>query len=174
MAALAGCAGYRPPPPAFHEVLNQPYVLGAGDEVRVTVYEQDDLSNHYAVDQGGYISFPLIGAVAARGRTAAELEAEIAGRLRQGYINEPDVSVEISRYRPVFVMGGVTAAGQYAYVPGMTVQKAIAAAGGFTGRAYQTDADVTRDINGEVVTGRVLVSDPVLPGDTIYVRERLF
>ncbi len=91
-----------------------------------------------------------------------------------GYLRNPDVSVEVDRYRPVFVMGEVGAAGQYSYVPGMTVQKAIAAAGGFTARANQSNVDVTRTVNGKVLTGRVVTSDPLLPGDTIYVRERLF
>jgi polysaccharide export outer membrane protein len=56
----------------------------------------------------------------------------------------------------------------------MTVQNAIAIAGGFTGRAQQQDVDITRHINGKVITGRVPTSDPILPGDTIHVRERLF
>ncbi len=86
----------------------------------------------------------------------------------------PDVSAEIDRYRPIFVMGEVGAPGQYSYVPGMTVQKAIASAGGFSPRAQQANADITRAINGKVITGRVVTSDPLLPGDTIYVRERLF
>jgi polysaccharide export outer membrane protein len=172
--AMAGCSGYRPTPAAFHEALSQPYLLGAGDSVRVTVFEQEGLSNTYSVDQAGYIAFPLIGGVAARGRTAAQIEQEIASRLANGYIRDPDVSVEIDRYRPIFVMGEVSAAGQYSYVPGMTVQKAVAVAGGFTARANQSNADVTRDINGEIITGRVLMSDPLLPGDTVYVRERLF
>ena len=90
------------------------------------------------------------------------------------YIRDPDVSVEVERYRPVFIMGEVGAAGQYSYVPGMTAQKAIAAAGGFSPRAYQGNVDVTRTINGKVMTGRVMITDPLLPGDTIYVRERLF
>jgi polysaccharide export outer membrane protein len=79
-----------------------------------------------------------------------------------------------SSYRPIFVMGEVGAAGQYSYVPGLTVQKAIAIAGGFTPRANQESVDITRDINGKVMTGRVITSDPLLPGDTVYVRERLF
>lgn len=177
LAAAAGvtsCSSYRPAPAAFHEAMNQPYLLGAGDRVRITVFEQDGLTNTYAVDQSGYISFPLVGAVAARGKTGAQLERAIAAKLANGYVREPDVSVEIDRYRPIFVMGEVGAAGQYSYVPGMTVQKAIAAAGGFTARANQANADVTRDLNGEVMTGRVLLSDPILPGDTIYIRERLF
>jgi polysaccharide export outer membrane protein len=117
---------------------------------------------------------PLIGSVAARGHTGKQLEQAIAAALARGYIRNPDVSVEVSRYRPVFIMGEVGAPGQYSYVPGMTVQKAIAAAGGFTPRANQGGADITREINGKVMTGRVPTTDPLLPGDTIYVRERLF
>lgn len=174
MSALAGCSSYRPAPAAFHQAINQPYVLDAGDSARITVFGQTDLTNTYSVDQAGYIAFPLVGAIAARGRTAQEIEADIASRLRNGYLRDPDVSVQMDRYRPVFVMGEVGAAGQYSYVPGMTVQKAIAAAGGYSARAYQDNADITRAINGKVMTGRVLTSDPLLPGDTVYIRERLF
>lgn len=173
-AIISGCSGYRPAPAAFHEAINQPYRLGAGDRVRITVFEQESLTNTYSVDQSGYIAFPLVGAIAARGHTAQQVEGTIAARLREGYLRDPDVSVEIDRYRPIFVMGEVGAAGQYSYVPGMTVYKAIAVAGGFTPRANQGNVDINRDINGKVMTGRVLTSDPILPGDTIYVRERLF
>ncbi|WP_377514531.1 polysaccharide biosynthesis/export family protein [Ochrobactrum sp. RH2CCR150] len=170
----SACTSYRPAPPAFHEALNQPYMLDAGDRVRITVFEQASLTNTYSVDQAGYVAFPLVGSIPARGKTAKQLEGLIASKLRGGYLRDPDVSVEIDRYRPIFVMGEVGAAGQYSYVPGMTVQKAIAAAGGFSPRANQENADITRQFNGKVLTGRVLISDPILPGDTIYVRERLF
>jgi polysaccharide export outer membrane protein len=172
LISLAACSGYRPAPAAFHEAINQPYTLG--DSVRVTVFDQADLTNSYAVDQSGYISFPLVGAVPARGRTVQQMESAIAAKLRQGFLRSPDVSVQVDQYRPVFIMGEVGSAGQYAYVPGMTVQTAIASAGGFSARANQANADITRHINGRVMTGRVLISDPILPGDTIYVRERLF
>jgi polysaccharide export outer membrane protein len=171
---VGGCSGYRPAPSAFHAALNQPYRLGAGDRVRITVFEQDSLTNTYSVNSAGYIAFPLVGAVPARGQTVQQLEAAIAGKLRQGFLRDPDVSVEVDRYRPIFVMGEVGSAGQYSYVPGLTVQKAIAMAGGFTPRANQDTVDITRDINGKIVTGRVVTSDPLLPGDTISVRERLF
>lgn len=170
----AGCSGYRPAPEAFHEVLYQPYVLDAGDQLRVTVFDQEDLTNTYSVDQAGYISFPLVGDVPARGHTVKQMEEQIAAKLRQGYLRNPDVTVQVDRYRPIFVMGEVGEPGQYSYVPGMTIQKAVAAAGGFTPRAAQANVDVTREINGKVMTGRVVVSDPLLPGDTLYVRERLF
>jgi polysaccharide export outer membrane protein len=174
VSMVAGCSSYKPTPEAFHKVLDEPYRLGAGDRVRVTVFEQEGLTNTYSVDQSGYLSFPLVGAIPARGHTAQELEREIANKLRQGYLRDPDVSVEIDRYRPIFVMGEVGAAGQYSYVPGLTVQKAVAIAGGYTPRANQESVDITRDINGKVITGRVRTSDPLLPGDTVYVRERLF
>jgi len=171
---LSACSSYRPAPPAFHAALNEPYMLNSGDRVRVTVFEQASLTNNYSVDQSGYIAFPLIGSVPASGKTVKQLEGVIASKLRGGYLRDPDVSVEVDRYRPIFIMGEVGGSGQYSYVPGMTVQKAIAAAGGFSPRANQENVDITRAVNGEVVTGRVLISDPILPGDTVYVRERLF
>jgi len=170
----AGCATYQPVDEAFHAALQQPYMLDAGDGIRITVFEQKELTNSYSVDKAGYIAFPLVGSVAARGRTPKEIEADIAAKLRNGFIRDPDVSVEVERYRPVFVMGEVGSAGQYVYVPGMTVQNAVAIAGGFSARAQQANADITRSVNGKVLSGRVPLSDPVLPGDTIYVRERLF
>lgn len=172
--ALSGCSGYRPAPAAFNKMLEQPYRLGAGDRIRVTVFEQQGLTNSYAVDQSGYIAFPLVGSVPARGYTVKQIEAALATKLRNGYLRDPDVSVEVDRYRPVFVMGEVGAAGQYSYVPGLTVQKAVAMAGGYTPRANQGSVDITRDINGKVLTGRVRTTDPLLPGDTVYIRERLF
>lgn len=173
-ALAAGCSSYRPAPAAFSKSLQAPYVLDSGDRIRVTVFEQEALTNTYSVDQAGYIAFPLVGAVPARGQSAAQLEGSIAAKLRNGYLRDPDVSVEIDRYRPIFVMGEVGASGQYSYVPGMTVQKAIAVAGGFSPRGNQSTVDITRTVNGKVMTGRVHTSDPLLPGDTIYVRERLF
>jgi polysaccharide export outer membrane protein len=174
VSMIAGCSSYKPAPAAFHKILEEPYRLGAGDRVRVTVFEQQGLTNTYSVDQSGYLSFPLVGAIPARGHTAQQLEGEIAAKLRQGYLRDPDVTVEVDRYRPIFVMGEVGAAGQYSYVPGLTVQKAVAIAGGYSARANQGSVDITRDVNGKVITGRVTTSDPLLPGDTVYVRERLF
>ncbi|MCX8280391.1 polysaccharide export protein [Phyllobacterium sp. 0TCS1.6C] len=171
---LGGCASYRPAPPAFNEAINKPYLLDAGDRIRLTVFEQEGITNTYSVDQAGYISVPLIGSVPARGKTIQQIEAAVADKLKKGYLRDPDIAVEVDRYRPLFIMGEVGAAGQYSYVPGMTAQKAIAAAGGFSPRANQENVDVTRQINGESLTGRVTISEQVLPGDTIYVRERFF
>ena len=118
-ATLAIHAGN--PAPRQHGAVNMPIYQS-------TVFEQASLSNSYAVDQSGYISFPLVGAVPARGQTTKQVEKLLADKLRRGYLRDPDVSVEVDQYRPVFVMGEVNAAGQYAYVPGLTVQKAVEAA----------------------------------------------
>ena len=171
---LGGCTSYQPAPKAFSEATIQPYRLDSGDRLRINVFEQAGLSGTYTVDQAGYVAFPLIGTVASRGRTLPELEGTIAAKLKQGYLRDPDVTIEVDRYRSVFIMGEVGQAGQYAYVPGMTVQNAIAVAGGFSPRANQSNADITRKINGRIITGRVPITDAVLAGDTIYVRERLF
>jgi polysaccharide export outer membrane protein len=173
-ALVSSCSSYRPAPRAFSESTIQPYRVDSGDRLRVTVFDQKDLTNTYSVDQAGYIAFPLVGSVPARGRTLQELEGQLAGKLQQGFLRNPDITIEMDRYRPVFVMGEVGQAGQYTYVPGMTVQNAIAVAGGYSARANQANADITRKINGKILTGRVVISDPVLAGDTIYVRERLF
>ncbi|MBB3978156.1 polysaccharide export outer membrane protein [Rhizobium azooxidifex] len=174
MAAMTGCSGYRPAPKSFQEATIQPYRLDSGDRLRVTVFEQQSLSNTYLVDQAGYIAFPLVGSVPARGKTIQEMESIIAGKLRQGYLRDPDVSIEVANYRSIYLMGEVGQAGQYSYVAGMTVQNAIAVAGGFSPRANQSNVDVTRKVNGRVITGRISIAEPILAGDTIYVRERLF
>ena len=171
---LAGCSSYRPAGDAFHKSLIGPYQLDSGDRVRLIVFNQDELNNEYTVDQSGYVSIPLIGNIPARGKQTSQLARDIAGRLSNGFIRDPDVSVEIAQYRPFFVMGEVNSAGQYAYVSGMTVQTAIAIAGGFSPRAQQRYVDITRQLNGKILTGRVRLTSPVRPGDTIYVRERFF
>ncbi|MCX5493641.1 polysaccharide export protein [Kaistia dalseonensis] len=174
-ALLGGCtSSYPPPDPATYKALVAPYRLDSGDRLRVVVFGQADLTNSYTIDQAGMISMPLVGTVAARGRTTQEIEADIATKLRGGYVRNPDVSVEVDRYRPFFIMGEVTSAGQYPYVTGMTVQTAVAIAGGFTPRAQKSDVDVTRQVNGKVMTVRLLPTQPVYPGDTLNVRERLF
>ena len=129
---MAAPAAYAEPMPPRYDA---PYHLDAGDRLRVVVYGQEGLTNTYAIDAGGSITMPLIGAVPARGRTTAGLAAEIAAKLRKGFIREPSVAVEVEAYRPFFILGEVAAPGQYPYVPNMTVESAVAIAGGFSPRA---------------------------------------
>jgi polysaccharide export outer membrane protein len=150
------------------------YTLGAGDKLRVVVFGQDGLTNSYNVDASGNITMPLIGPVMARGLTTAELSAAIGARLRQGFIREPHVAVEVEAYRPFFILGEVTFPGQYPFVANMTVETAVAIAGGFTPRAYHTDVVLSRAVGGETIRATVPVTTPVRPGDTITINERWF
>ncbi len=150
------------------------YRLDAGDKLRVVVYGQEGLTNTYAIDAGGAITMPLIGSVPARGRTPAELASAITGRLRGGYIRDPSVAVEIESYRPFFILGEVAAPGQYPYVPNMSVESAVAIAGGFSPRAKRDRVTLTHtDASG---SSRYVVplGTPVSPGDTVFVGERWF
>jgi polysaccharide export outer membrane protein len=117
---------------------------------------------------------PLIGAVPASGSTTRDLERAIEARLRAGFLREPRVSVEIDVFRPFFVLGEVTNAGQFPFVAGMTVQKAIAIAGGFSPRAFKHHVELTRVVKGQSITGEVPIDYPLKPGDTVVVRERWF
>ena len=150
------------------------YRLDAGDKLRVVVYGQDGLTNSYAIDAGGSITMPLIGAVPARGRTPAGLAAEISAKLRSGYIRDPSVAVEIESYRPFFILGEVQAPGQYPYVPNMSVESAVAIAGGFSPRARRDRVTLTHaDASGSM---RIVVplGTALSPGDTVLVGERWF
>ena len=172
---LGGCAHLQPPAAGFDEpVYMAHYQLDSGDRLRVIVFGQDSLSNIYAVDSTGSISMPLIGRIGSRGLTPQVLERHVEQRLREGFLREPKVSIEVEQYRPFFILGEVTQPGQYPYVNGLTVQTAIAIAGGFTARGSQRTAEITRIVNGETIVSRVPVTNPVRPGDTIAVKERFF
>jgi polysaccharide export outer membrane protein len=176
--ALAGCAAplreERAEAPAPQVALGAPYRLASGDRLRILVFGQNDLTNTYSVDSSGAVSMPLIGRVRAQGMTTAELERTVAARLRQGYIRDPSVSIEVEDFRPFFILGAVACAGQYAFVNGMTAQQAIAAAGGFAPGAQDASVDITRTVDGRTITFAAPLSYPVRPGDTIAVGSRFF
>ncbi|MET0724283.1 MAG: polysaccharide biosynthesis/export family protein [Tardiphaga sp.] len=168
---VAAPVAYVEPVPVRYDAA---YHLDAGDRLRVVVYGQEGLTNTYAIDAGGSITMPLIGSVPARGRTTAGLAAEISAKLRRGFIREPSVAVEIEAYRPFFILGEVAAPGQYPYVPNMTVESAVAIAGGFSPRARRDSVTVTH--TGASGTARFVVPPgrPISPGDTVLVSERWF
>ena len=152
----------------------QPYTLDAGDKLRIVVFGQEGISNAYIVDASGNVNLPLIGAVPARGSSTQQLSQRIAERLKQGYVREPHVTVEVETYRPFFILGEVTTPGQYPYVADMTVEKAIAIAGGFAPRADKNKVELTRNAHGQQMKGEVPLSYTVRPGDTVLVKERWF
>jgi polysaccharide biosynthesis/export protein len=159
------------PMPVAHETA---YRLDAGDRLRIVVYGQEGLTNTYAIDAGGSITMPLIGSVPARGRTPAGLASEITGKLRNGYIREPSVAVEIESYRPFFILGEVQAPGQYPYVPNMSVESAVAIAGGFSPRAMRDRVTLTHTDSSGSMRVVVPLGTGLSPGDTVLVGERWF
>jgi len=166
-----------PAPPAYAAAparYDASYKLDAGDKLRVVVYGQEGLTNTYAIDAGGSITMPLIGSVPARGRTPAGLAAEISARLRKGFIREPSVAVEIESYRPFFILGEVVAPGQYPYVPNMSVESAVAIAGGFSPRALRDRVTLTHTDGSGPFRAVVPLGTSVGPGDTVLVGERWF
>jgi polysaccharide biosynthesis/export protein len=174
---------YRPPQPAIsayaeapqryaHAAASPPYTLDSGDKLRVVVFGQEGISGSYMVGAGGEVSLPLIGAVPARGATTQRLAAIIGERLKQGYVRDPHVTVDIEAYRPFFILGEVTTPGQYPYVPGMTAENAVAIAGGFAPRAYKQNVELTR--SSQHFKGDVPLGYSLRPGDTVVVKERWF
>ena len=162
------------PPPGARDSAQSPYTLDSGDRLRIVVFGQDGLTNSYLVDASGHIAMPLIGSVMAKGVTTDQLSARIAEKLRDGYIREPHVAVEVEAYRPFFILGEVTAPGQYPYVANMTVETAVAIAGGFAPRAVRQSVVLIRTYNGQQMRMTVPLGYQLRPGDTINVQERWF
>lgn len=149
------------------------YTLGTGDKLRVLVFGEPDLSGEFDVSGSGNVALPLIGQVRARGLTLSGLEDAIEAKFREGYLNNPRVSVEVLNYRPFYIYGEVENSGQYPYTNGMTVLNAVAVAGGYTYRANQTSVYITRG-EGDEVEYPASTSVKVLPGDVVRVPERFF
>ena len=167
-AGQAANAGYT------YGATQGPYTLDSGDRLRIVVFGQDGLTNSYAVDASGHIAMPLIGSVSARGLTTDQLASALSSKLRDGFIREPHVAVEVEAYRPFFILGEVTQPGQYPYVANMTAETAIAIAGGFGPRGSHESVILSRNYNGQQVRMAVPLNYPLRPGDTISVRERWF
>jgi polysaccharide export outer membrane protein len=174
---LGGCAGAGAPPISMAEVAAglESYRLGAGDRVRVTVFNEPALTGEYNITPGGALAFPLIGVVNAAGRTIDAVQQELTAKLAGDYVNDPRVSVEVLTYRPFYILGEVNRPGEYSYASGMTVEQAIARAGGFTYRANEKTVFLRRQTGaGESAVPLRSAQVAVLPGDTIRVGERYF
>jgi polysaccharide export outer membrane protein len=150
------------------------YLLDTGDKLRVFIYGPPNLSRIYTVDQQGMISIPLIGNVTARGLTTYGVDAVITQRLGRDLVRDPQVTVDIHENRPFFILGEVRNAGQYPFVSGMTIETAVAIAGGYSDRASDRKFRITRRENGLVETHYGSSDYAVKPGDTVFVYERFF
>lgn len=149
------------------------YTLSPGDEVSIVVFGQQDLSVSGNIDENGTLNYPLLGAVSAGGLTISQLERSITSSLSAGYLVNPSVTVSIAEYRQVFINGEVNSPGGFTYKPGLTLDKAIALAGGFSDKASKERIILTRNVNGQSQRYSMRPTDTVLPGDIIEVSEYL-
>ena len=150
------------------------YRLGSGDEIKVTVYGEPDLSGNFTVDGDGQITMSLIGQVEVGKMTLGEASEKLQSKLKDGWLRDPKVAIELVKGRPYYILGEVNKPGEYPFSSGLTVMNAIASAGDFTYRADKgriliksVDSPVEREVE-------LTPSTQVRPGDTIRIRERLF
>ena len=171
--ALAGCEGGTtstgvPCPSTKAAIGGLEYKLGVGDKVRVTVVGQPELGSEAEVDAGGKIVIALAGEIAAVDRTVSEIQADITAKLKSNILVDPRVSVQVSGYRPVTVLGQVRQPGRYPYSFGLDVRGATALAGGLDRRASPERSVVFRP--GQTCDAKP--DTPLFPGDTIEVLRR--
>lgn len=159
--------------PALASEVPSAYRLGAGDHIVIQVFDEPDLSMNFRLNDSGIVNYPLLGEIDVGGLTVKELEQRITSGLRGDYLVNPDVTVSIEEYRPIFINGEVKQPGGFPYQPGLTVQKAVALAGGFTERAQRksfTLQRASRPDEDQVVGPGVTV----MPGDIITVKRSFF
>ena len=169
----AGAQGATVTPLGGHSAASD-YRLGPGDRFRVSVFGVDTLGGEFEVPGTGKVTLPLIGETAVGGLTILQLQSNIEAALKNGYVKDPRVSVQVLNYRPFYILGEVNKPGEYPYTDRLTVLNAVAEAGGFTYRA-RTRIFERRHVDGtgEAVEPLTLDSQ-VEPGDTIRIKERSF
>jgi protein involved in polysaccharide export with SLBB domain len=168
--ARAQAPGVATPPASS----SNDYHLGSGDKIHVSVFGQADLNGDFAVDGAGFVQLPLIGLVQAAGLTVAQFQKEITGKYADGFLVNPNIEVDVSGYRPFYIIGEVKTPGQYAYVNGMSILNAVALAGGFSDRADKSEVYIRRNGASKEVELPADETTKVNPGDIIRVSERFF
>ena len=151
---------------------SESYRLAAGDKVAISVFGEDDLSMSFTVSEDGLLNYPFLGQLKVTGLTTPELERSISNGLRGDYLINPEVTVRIEEYRPFFLNGEVNRPGSYEYKPGLTLEKALALAGGLSPRAARGKIEVKRASSDTFV--RIRMDEPVYPDDIINVPQSFF
>lgn len=149
------------------------YRLGPADKIRITVYDEPGLTNDYSVTSDGAISFPMIDNVKAANRTVGEVREEIRAKLT-AFIRNPSVSAEVLTFRPFYVIGEVNRPGSFPYTSGLTVDKAVATASGYTYRANKRVVFIKRADQSKEAEYPLTGDTVVQPGDVIRIAERHF
>ncbi|BBM66535.1 capsular polysaccharide biosynthesis protein [Vibrio alfacsensis] len=154
--------------------LENNYTIGAGDKIQIVVYGEEDLSiDELYIDNGGKFDYPYLGQLSAINKTTEQLKTEITRGLIGDYLISPKVRVSIVGFRSIYVNGEVKKPGGYEYQPGLTVDKAIALAGGFTDRASRSKVYIAQAGKDEL-KNKVKLSSTVSPGDIIVIEQSFF
>ncbi|HEY8570616.1 polysaccharide biosynthesis/export family protein [Microbulbifer sp.] len=170
---LAGATGFSSAE-STTSVLEDQYQLGAGDIITIRVYGEEDLSVEVRLSDSGVINYPFLGEVKIAGLSASLVEKKIAAGLLNGYLVNPSVEVTIKQYRYFFVDGEVNTPGSYAFLPGLTINKAVAMASGFTPRASQRNIVIKRGQGEEQEIIDADLDTKLYPGDIITVKQSFF
>ncbi len=150
------------------------YRMGSGDKIRVITFGEEALTGEFSIGGSGMVSLPLIGEVKAAGLSVPEFQSQVEAKLKEGYLKEPRVSVEVLNYRPFYILGEVEKPDTYPYTNGLTVVNVVATAGGFTYRANTKKVYIKRADSSVEQEFPLSTSTLVAPGDTIRVGERFF
>ncbi|SFG91868.1 polysaccharide biosynthesis/export family protein [Neptunomonas qingdaonensis] len=151
------------------------YRLGAGDLLGIQVFGEDDLSVEVRMSDAGTISYPFLGELRVQGMTIGALSELITNQLLDGYLVNPSVNITVLEYREFYIDGAVKKPGAYPYQPGLTLQRAVSLAGGFTERASSSKFYISHEgstSNNKSV--RAKLGSPVAPGDVINIEESFF
>jgi polysaccharide export outer membrane protein len=156
------------------------YRLHAGDQLEVSVWQEEGLIRTLIVRPDGKFSFPLAGEVQAAGRTVAEVQVDLETRLKR-YIAEPVVTLTVTDVlgNRVYVIGQVTKPGAYVMNPSLSVLQALSLAGGTTPFAKTDDIIILRGTGaaqrvlsfryGQISSGRSLEQNVQLEGGDVVV-----
>ncbi|AOS96491.1 Polysaccharide biosynthesis/export protein [Microbulbifer aggregans] len=150
------------------------YQLDSGDRIAIRVFGEEDLSMEMYLGDSGVINYPFIGEIDVTGLNTSELERKIVAGLRGDYLINPSVEVTIVEYRPFFINGEVTSPGSYTFHPGLTINKAVAMASGFTPRASEQKITVERGQGEKKRTFKAELDTRLLPGDIVTVEQGIF
>ncbi len=151
------------------------YKLASGDVIRINVFGEPDLSfEEIRLNDAGIFSYPFIGDVRAKGKTAAEIEQLLADKLKDGYLVNPRISISVLQYREFYISGEVQKPGGYPFQPGLTLRRAAALAGGLTERASTSRITIIRDSNPGRTPEPATMDTLVMPGDTITIDQGFF
>ena len=142
--------------------------------LKMIVQGEDDLTGQYKISNDNIVSLPLIGAVNINPFDIDRATKIITKKYKNGYLKKPKISLELINDQPFFILGEVNQPGSYQYRSGLTMEQAVALAGGYTRVAKKGSADAWRDSAPYNKSFQIALFDTVEAGDIIFVRERSF